>query len=131
MTSTYVGSRAPKLGGARFLTGEAEYLDALRLPGTVHLAVVRSTEAHARIAAIETGAAASAPGVLDVLTGEQAARLAGPIPQMIDPVPFGGRAADVRCLALGKVVYAGEPVAAVVAETEADAAAAAALVEVE
>ncbi len=50
---------------------------------------------------------------------------------MIDLGPFGGRSADVRCLAVGTVRYAGEPVAAVVADTRGDAEAALELIDVE
>jgi carbon-monoxide dehydrogenase large subunit len=71
------------------------------------------------------------PGVVRVLTGEQAAELSDPIPHYLDPAPLGGKHADVRCLALGKVVYAGQPVVAVVAESPNAARAAAALVEVD
>jgi len=117
----YVGSRARKLGGDRFLRGQARFIDDIRLPGTAHLAVLRSREMHARLRRVDVATARRAPGVLAVLTGEEAADLARPIPQMIDLAPFGGRTADVRCLAVGKVVYAGEPVAAVVAESRADA----------
>ncbi|MFZ1996375.1 MAG: molybdopterin cofactor-binding domain-containing protein, partial [Solirubrobacteraceae bacterium] len=65
-----------------------------------------------------------------VLTGECAAADSGPIPHNLDPAGLGGQHGEVRCLALGKVVYAGQPVAAVVAETAADARAAAGLVKV-
>jgi carbon-monoxide dehydrogenase large subunit len=129
--ATYVGSRVRKLGGAQFLTGRAGFVDDVRLPGTAYLAVLRSAEAHARLVRVDAEAARSAPGVLAALTGEEATHLANPIPQMIDLGSFGGRAADVRCLATGRVRYAGEPIAAVVAETRADAEAALALIEVE
>jgi carbon-monoxide dehydrogenase large subunit len=127
----HVGSRARKLGGDRYLSGRACFVDDIRLPGTVHLAVLRSREMHARLRRVDVAAARRAPGVLTVLTGEDAADLARPIPQMIDLAPFGGRTADVRCLAVGKVVYAGEPLAAVVAERRADAEAALDLIAVD
>jgi carbon-monoxide dehydrogenase large subunit len=131
MTSGYVGARARKLGGARFLTGRAQFLDDLRLPGLAHLAILRSSAAHARLRGVDVRPAEQAAGVLMVLTGEDAAQMSRPIPQMIDAAQFGGRAADVRCLAVDKVVYAGEPIAAVAAETRADAEAAVALIDVE
>jgi aerobic carbon-monoxide dehydrogenase large subunit len=129
--STYVGSSQRKQDGDAYLTGRVAYTADLSLPETVHLAIVRSPHAHARIGAIDSAAAKEHPGVLTVLTGDDAAALADPIPHNLDPAGIGGKHADIRCLALGKVVYVGEPVAAVVASTSADARAAAALVQVE
>lgn len=126
----YLGARHRKHDGDQYLTGRAEYVNDIMLPGTVHVALVRSPHPHARITAIDTAEAQAAPAVLAVLTGEQAGTLADPIPHYMDPSGMGGKHADVHCLAQEKVVYAGQPVVAVVAQTPADAAAAAALVRV-
>ncbi|MGH3267150.1 MAG: xanthine dehydrogenase family protein molybdopterin-binding subunit, partial [Trebonia sp.] len=85
---------------------------------------------HALITGVDHEPATSQAGVLLVMTGEDAAAEADPIPHNLDPAGLGGQHGDVRCLALGKVVYAGQPVAAVVGETAADARAGATLVEV-
>ncbi|MGH3274000.1 MAG: xanthine dehydrogenase family protein molybdopterin-binding subunit, partial [Streptosporangiaceae bacterium] len=127
---TAIGRPARKRGGHRLLTGQARFTDDYAPQGMVHAAVVRSGLAHARILSIDAAAASAAPGVLLVLTGDQAAQHSGPIPHFIDPGARGGVSTDPRCLAVGKVVYAGEPVAAVVAGSRQQAQAAAQLVEV-
>ena len=126
-----IGASEPKKDGDRFLTGRAAYTDDVVLPGMVHAHVLRSSHPHARIRAIDTSRALAAEGVLAVLAGAEAREHAGPIPHWMSPVDGGGNHADVYCLAVDKVVYEGQPVAAVVAETRADAAAACALIEVD
>jgi carbon-monoxide dehydrogenase large subunit len=66
-----------------------------------------------------------------VLTGREAAEATEPIPYFIDPAGRGGRRVDVRCLEPELVTYVGQPIAAVVARTRAQARAAARLVCVE
>ena len=95
-----------------------------------HAAVVRSPHAHARIDVIDTSAALAHPGVLAAITGAEVAALCNEIPHGLDAGHLGGHHAAVYPLAVDRVVYAGEPVAAVVATTAADALAAALLVEV-
>jgi carbon-monoxide dehydrogenase large subunit len=126
-----IGVSAPKKDGERFLTGRATYSDDVVAPGMVHASVLRSPHPHARIRSIDTTAALAAAGVLAVVTGEDARQLAGPIPHWMSPADAGGNHADVFCLAVDKVLYEGQPVAAVVAGTRADAAAACALIEVD
>ena len=128
---THVGKRARKHNGDAYVTGRVTYTEDVQIPGTVHAAVVRSPHAHARIRAIDGAAALERPDVLAVLTGAEAAELAEPIPHNLDPGGLGGNHADIRCLAVDKVVYVGQPVAAVVALTSADARAAAELVAVD
>ncbi|WP_062358009.1 xanthine dehydrogenase family protein molybdopterin-binding subunit [Herbidospora yilanensis] len=127
---TSIGTSARKADGEVLLTGRGRFVDDHVLPGMRHAAIVRSDRAHARITGVDTSAAERAPGVELVLTGDQAARHTGPIPHFIDPAARGGRRAEVRCLAVGKVVHAGQAVAAVVARTRREAEAAALLVEV-
>ncbi len=125
-----LGAAVRKQNGDRFLTGRIEYTGDLRMAGMAHMAVVRSTHAHARIVAIDTERARALPGVIALLTGEEALGLAEPIPHNLDPAGLGGQHAEIRCLAVDRVVYAGEPVAAVVAETAGEALAAARAVTV-
>ncbi|MCT2581581.1 xanthine dehydrogenase family protein molybdopterin-binding subunit [Actinophytocola gossypii] len=129
--ATGIGSSPRRRDGAELLTGRATFLDDHRPEGMLHAVVVRSEVAHGRIRSIDTTAAESAPGVALVLTGEQAARHAGPVPYFIDPAARGGNRADLRCLAVGKVTHAGQPVAAVVARTRHEAHDAADLVRVD
>jgi carbon-monoxide dehydrogenase large subunit len=126
-----IGRRMRKHDGDEYLTARATYTGDVALAGMAHAAIVRSPHAHARIVAIDTAAAEADPSVVCVLTGAQAAELTEEIPHSLDPAGLGGNHAVVRCLAHGKVVYAGEPVAAVVAETAGDAALAATRIVVE
>ncbi len=97
----------------------------------LHLAILRSPHAHARLRAVDGTAAARAPGVVRVLTGTEARRYVDQIPHRVDPTVVGGRHADIHCLADGKVIYAGQPVVAIVAERLDQARDARALVEVD
>ena len=81
--------------------------------------------AHARIKSINKSAALALPGVVAVITGEDAAKETGPLPCFANPP------VEQRCIALGKVRHVGEPVALVVADTRYIAEDAAALVQVE
>jgi aerobic carbon-monoxide dehydrogenase large subunit len=130
MSGTFAGRRQRKHNGDEYLTGQVRYTADLALPRMAHLALVRSPHAHARIAGVDARAAEAHATVVAVMTGAQAAEVSGPIPFLLDPAGLGGVNADVRCLAVDAVVYAGQPVAAVVAETPGDAAAAASLVQV-
>ncbi len=117
----------------RFLSGQGQYIEDMRLEGELRLYVLRSTVAHADFT-IDAAAAAEAPGVHLVLTG---ADLEGAIENDIDALTLpnidGSTSARPRrpILAVGRVRYVGEPVACVVAETVALARDAAELIEVE
>ena len=126
-----IGVSEPKKDGDRFVTGRATYSDDVVVPGMVHASVLRSTYPHARIRSIDLSRAEAAPGVLAVVEGQQAREIAGPIPHWMSAADAGGNYADVFCLAVDKVLYEGQPVAAVVAETRADAEAACELINVD
>ena len=55
---------------ARFIRGQGTYLDDIRLPGMVHMAILRSPFAHAKINSIDTSAALALPGVAAVITAK-------------------------------------------------------------
>ncbi|MCU1489479.1 MAG: hypothetical protein JWM85_884 [Acidimicrobiaceae bacterium] len=118
----YVGHSVLRPDLLEKVTGAAVYCVDLRRSGSASAKIVRSTRAHARILAIDTDAARSAPGVVAVLTCDTLTGLCS---------RFGHIVADHEILANGKVRYYGEPVALVVAETEAAAADALELVQVE
>ncbi|MBK1789194.1 xanthine dehydrogenase family protein molybdopterin-binding subunit [Prauserella cavernicola] len=126
-----IGASTRRRDGAALLTGRARYVDDYRPHGLHYAAVVRSTVAHGRIRSVDVSGAETAPGVVLVLTGEQAARHAGPIPYFISPATRGGREVDIRCLEPELVTYVGQPVAAVVARSRVEAQSAAAAVRVE
>jgi aerobic carbon-monoxide dehydrogenase large subunit len=108
--------------------GEGRYVDDLDLPGLAHVAFVRSHDARARILGVRTPS--SAPGLLRVLTAADLRGRAQPLPV---GRPEGAELTDEPhpILASEEVRYAGQPVAAVVADTRAHAVDAAGLVEVE
>ncbi|HKY78082.1 MAG TPA: xanthine dehydrogenase family protein molybdopterin-binding subunit [Acidimicrobiia bacterium] len=108
------------------LRGEGWFIDDLSpLPHIAEAAVVRSTEAHARIVSVDVTAALAVPGVVGVLTGEDVGALSRPFPSAI------GRAVEHWAAAVDRVRYVGEPVAVVVASDRYLAEDAAELVAVE
>lgn len=106
-----IGTRMLRKEDPRFLCGHGRFVDDIVLPNMAHAAVLRSPHAHARIRSIDKSAAAALPGVVAVITGEDAARQTGPEPCFASPT------VEQRCIALGKVRHVGEPVVLVVAET--------------
>lgn len=104
------------------ITGGAVYTVDITLPGMLHARVLRSPHAHARLVSINADAARAVPGVHAVLTRDD---LEGTNPT------YGYFIKDMPIVALDKVRYAGDPVAAVAAESEAAAARALELIEVE
>jgi len=124
----WVGQPLKRREEERLVRGQGLFVDDYALAGMVHLQFVRSPYAHARITRVDTGGAAASPGVLCVLTG---AEVAAQVKPFIEIGPgCDGKIVDLP-LAVEKARYQGEPVAAVVAETRAQAADAAELVEVE
>ena len=106
------------------LTGEARYVGDMTPPGTAHVVFVRSVMAHARIAAVDTEAARSAPGVVGVYTAADVPIAPQQLFIMLPP--------ELTRLPLtDKARYVGDPIAAVVAESRAAAVDAAELVEVD
>jgi carbon-monoxide dehydrogenase large subunit len=118
------GHRVRRKQGDLMLTGRGGYLDDVELPGMLHAAIVRSTEPHARIVSIDTDAARALPGVRHVMTGAEAVEHVGIVDHFFDPAAIGARTTHFRCLAVEEVIHAGEAVAAVVADTLAEAEAA-------
>jgi len=75
-----VGASVTRSEDPRFLTGRGRYVDDVRLPGTLHIAFVRSPVAHARIRSISADEAAALDGVVAVFTGRD---LEGEVPAMV------------------------------------------------
>jgi 2-furoyl-CoA dehydrogenase large subunit len=111
----------------RLVRGCGLFVDDYRPAGMLHMAVVRSPYAHARILNVDVSKAEALPGVACTLTGKEITALSDPFMQ-IGPEP-SARIKDY-CLAVDKVRYQGDPVAAVVARTPRLAFDAAQLVEV-
>lgn len=102
------------------VTGRAEYVTDLTVPGMLHGFVVRSPAIHARIASIDSSVARAMDGVVDVLIGEDVASFGN----------WGVVLKDRPIIATDRVRYVGEPVAVVIAETIEIAENAAELVDV-
>ncbi len=139
-----IGERVKRVEDRRLLTGAGRYTANIDLPGQAHVAFVRSPHAHADITAVETTEAASAVGVLAVLTGQDYASdglgslfRPGALPDHLDPTqpsltddelfaPHGSLP-----IVVDRVRHVGEIVALVVAETAAAAVDAAELIVVD
>ena len=130
-----IGGAERRLEDERFLTGRGRYLDDLALPRQVWGSVVRSPHAHAELGAIDTGAAAAMSGVLAVYTAADLADASiGGIPCMMKPKGADGSESATTprpVLAAERVRMVGDPVAFVVAESAAEARAAAEAVSVD
>ena len=114
-----VGALLPRVDSRGKATGEIRYITDLSIPGMVHGKVFRSTQAHARITRINVSEAEQMPGVLAVVTGNDA------------PYVYGRMVEDEPYLARDVVRYIGEPVAAVAAVDEETAEAALERIRVE
>jgi CO/xanthine dehydrogenase Mo-binding subunit len=103
-----VGRSVPRLESWLKVTGRAEYVHNLRLPGMLYGKIFRSTVAHGRIKRIDVAAAQALAGVYRVITSKEVRELI--------PDPYYGPAFhDQPVLAIDKVRYVGEPVAVVLA----------------
>ncbi|GAA5513999.1 carbon monoxide dehydrogenase large chain [Deinococcus carri] len=126
----YMGQALKRKEDPRFITGTGQYTDDFVLPGMLHAAMVRSPYAHARITNIDRSSVEGLPGVVAVLTGEDV-EAAG-----VGPIPVGWLLPELKvpahhAIARGEVNHVGDIVAAVVAETRAQAEDAAALLAVD
>ena len=118
-----VGASTKRREDVRFLTGNGQYTDDMNVHGQAHVHFLRSEVAHGNLKAVETSAAAAMPGVLKVFTGADFEGVGG--------LPCGWLVTDRHgepmkepahpVLAQGKVRHVGDPIAAVVAETAAQA----------
>ena len=159
--SAMIGARVRRKEDPRLITGSSMYVDDLQMSGMARLVLLRSPYAHARINSIDTSAAKAAPGVIAVYTSEELEAFCPAMPgggggegaPMKDAdVPGNPRAEGVSGetagdaipavgteiptptqwpLARGKVRWMGDPVVAIVAETEAQGRDAADLVDID
>jgi carbon-monoxide dehydrogenase large subunit len=115
-----IGRARRRKEDARLITGRTQWTDNITLPGMLHLAMLRSPMAHAKIASIDTAEAARRPGVLAVFTGQDFKDVQGDVPcawpvteDMVNP--------GAPALAVSQVNFAGECVAVVAARSKAEA----------
>ena len=111
-----VGAPVKRREDPRLITGQATYVDDIKLVGMLHMAVLRSPYGHARINSINTEAARRHPGVVAVYLAEDLKGAVGKVPVVI-PLGKMTEGMGVRGpLAEGKVRFYGDPVAVVIAE---------------
>jgi carbon-monoxide dehydrogenase large subunit len=115
---------------ARLITGRTRWTDNIQLPGMLHLAMVRSPHAHARITSIDTSAAKQSPGVVGVWSGPELAGSEAGLP-CAWPITEGMASPTHPAVAQDEVKFAGEVVAVVAARSAAEARDGADLVDVE
>ena len=120
-TYDVIGKPERRVDGEEKVTGKAVYTVDIELPGMAHGKILRSPYAHAKIARIDASKAEKFPGVYGVITRDDQKRL---------PM-FGAAYKDQTIVAVDKVRYVGDPVAAVAAVDDATAEAALRLIEVE
>ncbi|MPZ00674.1 MAG: molybdopterin-dependent oxidoreductase [Actinophytocola sp.] len=116
-----VGKGRLRKEDARLITGRTRWTDNMSLPGMLHMAMLRSPMAHARITNIDTSEARQMPGVLAVVTGADLADSQGSLP-CAWPITEDMKSPDAPSMAVNQVNFAGEVVAAVVARSAAEAA---------
>ncbi|MDB5544078.1 MAG: carbon-monoxide dehydrogenase [Hyphomicrobiales bacterium] len=118
--NTLIGAPVERLEDLRFLRGKGTYVADLTIPGMLHAAVLRSPFAHGRIRKVDTSRALAMPGVHAVITGADLAPDVPKIALRLDPLPEF-KAFEQPVIAHAKLRYVGEPVALVLAETQAQA----------
>jgi aerobic carbon-monoxide dehydrogenase large subunit len=135
VTTTRFGAGGARAEDGPLLVGNGRFTADLSLPGQAHAAFLRSNLAHARIRSIDCSTAASMPGVIAILTGQDVVDAGlGPIPPALAIPGRGGKPmfiAAMPILAVERVRYVGEPIAIVIATTALAAADAAERITVE
>ncbi len=121
MTKTLIGQRVLRNEDPRLLTGQAQFVDDVEIPGLLHAAFLRSDHAHARLLGMDVSAALQRPGVVAVYTAEDMGDDWQPGPPLVSPPPT---AKDVLFysrrqvpLVKDKIRHAGEAIAVVIAES--------------
>jgi aerobic carbon-monoxide dehydrogenase large subunit len=112
--SKLVGARIKRREDPALIRGRGQYVDDVRLPEMLYVAVLRSPHAHAKIKSIDAAAARQHPGVVAVVTGAELRDQIATLPTTADNPTL--RIPKHHVLAVDKVCYVGEGVAAVVAE---------------
>ena len=125
-----IGNARRRKEDARLIVGRTKWTDNIQFTSTLHLAMVRSPFAHARITNIDTEAAKAAPNVVTVITGADVAEEQGSLPN-VWPLNDEQKTPPHPSIAVDRVAFAGEVVAVVVARSAAEARDAAELVDVD
>lgn len=119
VSELWIGKPLPRMEDRRFLSGHGRYVDNMILPGQLYAQFLRSPHPHARITSIRKEDALASPGVVACLTAEDLGEIHEIAPQWALP---GTLVHGRPVLARDVVRHVGEPVAMIIAETEAAAA---------
>jgi CO/xanthine dehydrogenase Mo-binding subunit len=131
MTPHSVGQSLPRIDARAKVTGETEYSGDLSMPGLLHMKVLFAERPHARVKGVRTEAAQAAPGVVGVFTSRDVPVNEYGLQWQDQPVLCGPGPTGPNGVATDLVRFEADQVAVVVAETEAAAAAAVKLIEVD
>src|SRR2546428_4371132 len=105
----YIGRAMKRVEDPRLIRGIATYVDDITLPGMLHVAILRSPYAHAKIKGTKTDAARASPGVVGVFTGVDVNDKCGTVP-CASPMP-DSKIPKHTVLAADRVYFVGHPVA--------------------
>ncbi len=125
MSATGIGASVKRREDHRFITGKGHYVDDINRPGQAHAYFLRSPHAHATIDKIDASAALKLPGVVAVFTGADTvadkigAHIGGVTVHSKDGSPM--KVGAFPALAHGRALYVGDPVAVVIADSNAQA----------
>lgn len=132
MATKTLGASIKRKEDPRLITGEAKYLDDVRLPGMLYAAILRSPYAHAKIKGIDTNKATKQPGVIAVFTGQDFKDLpALPCAWQADAGRIQNNVNTPRVLEIERVTHTGAGVAVVIADDRYAAEDALGLIEVD
>jgi carbon-monoxide dehydrogenase large subunit len=112
--NSYIGKTVPRPNLDRLMQGRGQYVSDIELPRLVHVVFLRSPHAHAKIVGIDVVAAKRMPGVIAVVTGKELADVITPWVGVLSHLK-GLKSAPQHAIAIDRVCWQGEAVAAVVA----------------
>jgi aerobic carbon-monoxide dehydrogenase large subunit len=128
--NSYIGKSVPRPNLDRLMQGRGVYVSDMELPRMAHAVFLRSPHAHAKIRGIDTLAAKRMPGVIAVVAGQELAAVITPWVGVLSHLK-GLKSAPQHAIAIDRVCWQGEAVAAVVATSRALAEDAAEVISVE
>ncbi len=127
-----LGTPVKRREDPRLITGQATYIDDMKMLGMLHMSILRSPYGHARINSINTEAARNHPGVVAVYTAEDLKGKVGNVPIAVPLPPYIDKGMGRRGpLAEGKVRFYGDPIAVVIADDKYTARDAVDLIDVD
>ncbi|MBC7576220.1 MAG: xanthine dehydrogenase family protein molybdopterin-binding subunit, partial [Tardiphaga sp.] len=116
--NSYIGKTVPRPNLDRLMQGRGQYVSDMILPRMAHVVFLRSPYAHARIVSIDAVAAKAMPGVIAIVTGPELAEIITPWVGVLTHLK-GLKSAPQHAIAIDRVCWQGEAVAAIVATSRA------------